>query len=196
MANEISLEHFSKPVLGISSRRYRQLADENIVPSVSKGQVDALLACKQYIDYQRTLIEGQGSLSLTDERTRLTRINADRKELELKKEQGLLISVEISMTFWGNVLSKIRSKLLSMPKKLSPLIIGMSIVQAEKKTDLFIREVLNELAEIDPAAERREPRIRSPKGRIANAKAAAKIKRKPVGGKQKDTKRGSKRRAR
>ena len=63
MANEVELEKVAKSVFGISSRRYRQLANDEIVPPVVKGMIDFVAASKAIIAYYRKLAESQGSLS-------------------------------------------------------------------------------------------------------------------------------------
>ncbi len=88
MANEVSIEKVCKQIFGITPRRYRQLATEGVVPPVVKGKIDFLEAVKALIEYYRKLAAGQGSLTLVDERARLTKIQADMKELELQKKRG------------------------------------------------------------------------------------------------------------
>jgi hypothetical protein len=95
----IDLEKVCKPspdaVFPFTSRRYRQLADDQVVPPVKRGQIDRVRACRDLIAHQQALIDGQGSLSFTDEKKRLTKINADRKELMLQKEQSKLVEAEL-----------------------------------------------------------------------------------------------------
>ena len=79
MANEVELEKVSKSVFGITSRRYRQMANDEIVPAVVKGKIDFIAASKALIAYYRKLAEGQGSLSLTDVRTRKENARAERE---------------------------------------------------------------------------------------------------------------------
>lgn len=191
MANEVNLEKIAKPIFDITSRRYRQLAKEHIVPPVVNGMIDFPIACRDYIAYQRKQLEGQGSLSLTDERTRLTRINADRKELELQKERGELVSAAEMTNLLGTIARKIRQKLLAFSKKLPPLVIGLkSIAATEHKVDNFVREVLNELAgmDLDKKGSSRKS-SRSGKRRARNVSTTTKTKSKRVGRKKQDSKR-------
>ena len=53
--NQVELEKISKPVFGITSRRYRQMANDEIVPAVVKGKIDFVAASKALIEYYRTL---------------------------------------------------------------------------------------------------------------------------------------------
>src|SRR3990167_9662752 len=106
MANEQPLEAVSK-ILGITPRRMRDLAKDDILPPILANKIDFPTACMKYIAYIKRLAEGGGSLSLTDERTRLTKINADRKDLQLRKENGELLHVDTIMKLQGGVLQAI-----------------------------------------------------------------------------------------
>lgn len=149
MANEQPLEAVSK-ILGITTRRIRDLAKDGILPPIAGNKIDFPMACMKYIAYIKKLGEGGGSLSLTDERTRLTKINADRKDLQLQKEKGELLHVDTVMALQGGVLKNIRQRLLSLPVKLATLSYGSaSIAETESVIRKGIYEVLDEIREID-----------------------------------------------
>jgi hypothetical protein len=102
------------------------------------------LAC-----YYQKLAEGNGSLSLTDERTRLTRINADKKELELEKARGELIRTDVAQKLWAAVMANINLKIEIIPQKLPPLAFGLSIPEIKALTERMIYEVRMEIANPD-----------------------------------------------
>ena len=186
MANEVNLEIASREIFGITSRQYRKHAHEDGAPIVIGGKVNLIQACKWLINYYRAMAKGQGSLSLTDERTRLTKINADRKELRLKEEKGELINTMEAMGAWGIVCQTIRSKVLSMPSKLAPLILGVKTIPEIKEiTEKFIREVLTEIANPDLI---KIAKMASDKGNIKYIKSPATSKGKRVGRPRKNTK--------
>lgn len=150
MANEQNLETICKQIFGITSRQYRNLANDGKVPPVVSGKIDFPLATKQLLEYYRKLAAGQGSLSLTDERIRLTKINADRKDLQLQKEKGELLHVDTVMKLQGGVMQNIRSRILSLPAKLATLSFGSStIAENESIIRKGIYEVLDEIKEIN-----------------------------------------------
>lgn len=183
MANEQNLETVCKSIFGISSRQYRNLANDGKVPPVVSGKIDFPLATKQLLEYYRKLAAGQGSLSLTDERIRLTKINADRKDLQLNKERGDLLHVDTAMKLWGAVCQNIRGKMLAIPKKLAPLIFGArTIPEIEATTRKAIHECLEEVSEPD------FKRMAGDSTNTKNAKAAQKPASKPVGGRRKGVK--------
>jgi len=133
-------------IIGIKERRYYQLAQENEVPVPEKGKVNTVDAIQSYIAYLKKVAQGQGSLSLADERARLTKIQADMKELQLKKEQGELIEAEVALKLFTEVIQKMSSKLSAIPLKVAPLIIGCkTITEAKEILENLIEEVKAEL---------------------------------------------------
>ncbi len=168
----VKLDDICKNLFGITPRRYRQLASEGILPPVVKGEIDVAKATRALLDYYRKLLQGQGSLTLTDERARLTKIQADRKELQLQKERGELIHVETAMKMWGSVIQQIRQKLLAIPTKASPILHGAKTIAETKETlEKFIFEVLEEITETEPGYSNNK---RSNKKHIKHSKATIK----------------------
>jgi len=155
MAAEIELEKFvsywESKGLKMKSRRYRTLAEEGKVPKLAKGGkvTDPMAAMTALACYYQKLAEGNGSLSLTDERTRLTRINADKKELELKKARGELLDTAFAQKMWGGVLENIVKKIDIIPSKLPPLSYGLSIPEIKAVTERMIFEIKNEMSNPD-----------------------------------------------
>jgi phage terminase Nu1 subunit (DNA packaging protein) len=146
MANDVKLESVSEPIFGMSPRRYRQLATEGLFPPVQNGSIDFVKSAKAVIAYYKQMAAGQGSITLTDQRARLTKINADRKQLMLERERGELVSTERAMLAWGIVTQNIDNKLSAIPRKSAPLLYGLSIQEIEAKQVQIINEVRNEVA--------------------------------------------------
>ena len=189
----VELTKVSEPVFGITWRRYRQLASDDVVPPVIKGKIDFVEASRRLIEYYRGRAEAGGSLSLTDERTRLTRINADRKALELEKLRGETIDTEKAQKVWASVMMNIVNKMEIIPAKLPPLVFGLTIPEIKAVVERMMYEVRNEIANPDLknlSASERGIRIVKPR------KTKTDPKRKRVGRSKQDAKPGSKRRTR
>ena len=99
-----------------------------------------------------------GSLSMdadVDESTllfqkiRLTRINADRKELELQRASGLLIETAFAQRVWAEVLRRFISKIEIIPAKLPPMVIGLELPEIKAVTERLIYECREELSSPD-----------------------------------------------
>lgn len=194
MANMVNIDElarlWNKGGLSLTSRRYRQLAKEGHVPDPVKGMVDAPLALIKLAAYYHQQSSMSGDLSLTDERTRLTRINADKKELELQKAKGELIKTEIAVKLWGGIIVNIKKKLDQIVAKLPPLAYGLTIPEIKSVTERIIFEVSSEIANPDLGE---LARMDGRKKGVAPVKATGDSKRKPVGRQKPDVKPGGKR---
>lgn len=188
MANEVRLEDVCGKVFGLTPRRYRQLAKQGSVPPVKDGKIVFILAVKSLIGYYRNLAQGQGTLSLTDARTREANADARLKELELKKALGEVVEAATAMKLWGRIVSNIRAKLLSLPSKISPMLLGLlSIAEIKEKLDQEVYETLTELS---------SPNLKNAgstddKESAADVRTAAKTHHKPVGRRKKGLKSGN-----
>ncbi len=68
---------------------------------------------------------GKEAGSLTEEQARKTKIDADRAELKLRKEQGLLIPADLVQQAQEQINSNIRGRLLMLPSKMAARIHGI-----------------------------------------------------------------------
>lgn len=184
----LNLEEVSEKWFGITSRQYRKHAKKGEVPPVVNGEINFLLAFKNLLNYYRKLSEEGGSPELTKQRIRIAKATADKKELQLEREQGIIIDTEIAMKLWGAVLQTIKSRIESIPVKLAPLA-RAATTDAESKEIIedFIKEVLTELA--NPNLKEIAGMV-SDKPDIKHIKTKAQTNRKSVGGQRKSTKPG------
>jgi hypothetical protein len=136
MANEIELERVAKPVFGITSRRYRQMATDEIVPAVVKGKIDFVAASKSLIAYYRKLSEGQGSLNLTDVRTRKEAARAEREEILVKKLKEELVPKNASIGWLVALGSAAKQAFQGLPKRLASTVL---LCDDEKEIEVIIR---------------------------------------------------------
>lgn len=132
-------------VLGITARRYREMAKQGIVPAVVKGKVAATEAIKAVIKYYRNRSKsGWNRAAYEDARAVATRHKAALLELELRERKGRLVDAEKvkSAAFaQGRI---VRDNLLNIPDRIA------SILAAETDHDRT-REILT--AEIRQALE-------------------------------------------
>jgi len=120
----------------------------------SKGSKGALLYETVEALPQLYLQPGDCDLfDLTTERARLAHHQANRAELEAKVFAGSLIEIEAVANVVGEEYSNVRSRLLAIPSRAAPQVIGLSIAAAKALLDDMIFEALDELSADAPPAQ-------------------------------------------
>ena len=66
-----------------------------------------------------------GTGDITEEKTRLTRAQANKAELDVEVIEGKLIPTDLVMETWINYISNCRAKLLGLPNKVAHLVIAV-----------------------------------------------------------------------
>jgi hypothetical protein len=140
--NEVELEKVARSVFGISSRRYRQMANEQKVPPVIKGKIDFDAASKSLIEYYKKLAEAGGDISLQEERRLKVIVERKLKELELMVQTKELISREEMINDELGMAGIFKATVLSFHRSLPPILVGMD---AREMDVLIKKEVLNML---------------------------------------------------
>ena len=137
--------------LDLTTKRMHELFNQNILIKTGKfGGQDKDDCRVRYIRYLRVLARGKNTNSgdLNEERTRLTKAQADRAELELQEKEADLISSDTIKTVWSDYVSNVRSKLLALPSKLGHLTqAAETYAEAEAIIKEAVYECLEELSE-------------------------------------------------
>ena len=88
-----------------------------------------------------------GELDYTQERAKLTRLQAERVTLDLEQQRGKLLPLEMVILAWQGQIANARAKLLALPPKVAAQVLGMeSYVEIEQAIRDIIYEALDELA--------------------------------------------------
>lgn len=128
-------------ILGISARAF---AEWGIEPVNKKG-TQVFYDLKKVIAYWKDK-DKKKEKPLTEERTRLTRIQADKAEYELELFKNKLHDAKVIKSVWSDQILRFRARLLAMPAKLS---LNLCNKTEPNKIELIIRkevlEVLDEL---------------------------------------------------
>lgn len=105
-------------------------------------------AFKWHRDYQARENEaGQAVGALAEEQARKTKIDADRAQLKLLREQGELVLIRDVRAKQEQVNGIIKMRLLSIPGKMAPIIFGMeSKAKIKARLEAEVYEVLEELS--------------------------------------------------
>ena len=120
---------------------------------IEEGGVEpcAIGKTKSKIKYYRmadvvNAMMGDQNLDLTQERAKLTKKQAEKTELQIGEIKGQLIDIESVKESWAKQITACRAKLLSIPTKVTPLVI-VAKDQNEVKAILKaqVHEALSEL---------------------------------------------------
>ena len=83
------------------------------------------------------------------EQTRLTKAKADLAELELAEQRGEVHRAAAVMRVWADNVMNAKTRMLSIPTKIAPELVGKEIQEIQSKLKAEISEALKELAEYD-----------------------------------------------
>ena len=102
-----------------------------------------------------------GELNYTQERAKLTKLQAEKVSLELDQQRGSLIPMELAIATWQGHIGNARAKLLALPPKVAGQVITMdSYREIEQLVTSLIHEALDEL-ESDEFSEEQKSHIAS-----------------------------------
>jgi phage terminase Nu1 subunit (DNA packaging protein) len=135
----------------ISRTSVYTLIEKHIIPVRKDGKIDLSIALKKWEEYRehQVGISDKKSSEYNFHRTRREKLNADILELDLAEKKGKLVRIEDVLTAEKNIASIVRTKLLSIPSKVAPLVAPEKSVKKIKSTlDEVIREVLHELVRL------------------------------------------------
>lgn len=138
-------------ILGLSTRRIQQLANENALIKAKRGKFDLPASIAAYIDYLIDKEKPDEELSKYEEEAKWTRARRQKTELELQIMKGELHRSEDVKRVMNAMLGAFRARLLSFPSKIAPQILGKTEIPAIKdilKDGVF--EAMNELSDYDP----------------------------------------------
>lgn len=108
------------------------------------------------------------------ERARLTKEQADKAAMQNAVTRGVLVDVEQVAQHWGVLLTNCKTKLLAIPTKAAPMVVGSkSLPEVRECLERFVREALHDLISASPTPDR---------GGTAGTDTAAEPDSQPVGG--------------
>ena len=91
--------------------------------------------------------EDGGGSELDHERTRLTRAQADKTELEVAELRAELVRAPVIGLHWQAMVAAMRAKLLSLPSKVAPQVAGPdSLSRTQELIQAVVHEALAEIA--------------------------------------------------
>lgn len=147
-------------IIGVTDRRVRQLAQEGVVPKHESGSYELVPTIKAYVNYIKVGIdaeEGSDKANLDKEKYLHEKAKREKAELILGEMKGELHDAAIVEEVMSDMLSNFRSKLLSIPSKTAPILLGINdIPEIQEILEEKIFEALQELSDYDPVKFRSE----------------------------------------
>lgn len=140
-------------LFGFSRQRINQLAKEGVLEKKAPGRFFLMLNIKKYIEFLRNGTvseeEGEATALYWEEKALHERAKREKAEIELELFKGnLLKATDVEQTMADMILTA-KSRLLSIPSKVSPKILGQKNITAVAEIIRGeIYEALNELKEM------------------------------------------------
>jgi phage terminase Nu1 subunit (DNA packaging protein) len=129
--------------LDLNERVFYRMVEEGILPKAGSGEYILGDVTEAY--WKARL----GTEGLEAEQTRLTKAKADLAELELAEQRGEVHRASAVMRVWADNVTNAKTRLLSVPAKLAPELVGKELQEIQAKLKTEISEALNELADYD-----------------------------------------------
>ncbi|NJK40591.1 MAG: hypothetical protein HC934_03010 [Acaryochloridaceae cyanobacterium SU_2_1] len=137
-------------ITGIPERTIRDWRKKGIIPGGATIAA-AVMAIVAHFKVQAERRSEEGDDELYQEKVRLTRAQADEKELKVAEQEGRLLDAELVRREMGSLVAAFRAKTLSLPVKIAPQLNGLSPAEAEALIKDFLYEALSELARYQPS---------------------------------------------
>ena len=129
MKNEkfVSVNELSD-IFNVSPRWVQQLAQDGIIPKLKSGKYDLYKCSQAYIKFlEKKLAENDSeSPDAKREKRRLTKLQADSREIELLAKKAEVISIEQVQYVMGEMLAICTMGLESIPENIAGQLAGMA----------------------------------------------------------------------
>ena len=143
-------------MLGLSDRRIRVLANDGIVFKTKPARYDLKKSVSGYINFikdtKKEEKQGIDKIKLAREAEGLMHDKLKKRKTELQVlqiEREMLFTKDV-ITMWADFAAMVKAKLLNIPTKLAPQLVGVEDANTIKKAiGAEVAEALNEIADFD-----------------------------------------------
>ena len=129
--------------LNMSKSAFYRLIESGVIPKSEDGKY---ILGEVVESYWRNQFDSEG---LKVAQTRLVTAQAELKESELAEQRGELHRASAIAKVWTDSVVNTRTKLLAIPTKIAPELIGQDLQTVQQKLKTAIYEALRELADYD-----------------------------------------------
>lgn len=130
-------------ITGLPERTLRDWRKKEILPA----ELELDTAIRSIIIHLKQKQSDPNADELYAERVRLTKAQADHKELQVAELEGRLIEVGAAKKAWISLVTAFRAKILTVPTKLAPQLTNLSVAEAEYLIRDQLYEALAELSQ-------------------------------------------------
>lgn len=125
MAEQLSVSEIAQ-ILMIGVRRIQQLAKEGVIPKTKNGRYELVPAVQGYIRYlqERSTSTDRAPADYREEKTRLTKVQAEIAEIELAQKRGELASISDFEKATEAVMRTIRTNMMNIPQRAVTRLLG------------------------------------------------------------------------
>lgn len=137
-------------LLDVTPRRVQQLANEGVIPKPkSRGQYEIIPCVVGFIRHLRGMLNGDAG-DLNTEKTRLTRAQAEKTEIETAKLKGELVALAETERAWCALVGAFRAKMITLPPRAATAVMNKTEKEAEAILTKMVYESLAELSNWKP----------------------------------------------
>ncbi len=136
-------------ILGLTTRQITNLVDEGMPREVNGNRVifDLPTAVQWYVRFK----EGKSQLGDQEKKNLTTRrleLEVKLAEHELAKADGSIVTLDYMEQQLGAVLQRIRAKVLNLPGKYAPALVGLrSIAESQTRLESISTEIITALSD-------------------------------------------------
>jgi len=135
-------------ILGVSKKTIASWATSGIVVRKAHGEYDFRESVKSFAKHMRDRGSGDATAvtAVATERGALLRVQRQRAELELAREEGQLLKLADVEAHWCSILRTLRSACLAIPTRVASRVSGLNR-EVVHEIDQEIRLALTEMAQ-------------------------------------------------
>ena len=145
-------------IMDCSPRMLTNMKKEGLLVQPVLGVYDLIPSLRNYLKKLKNKASAStadGVLNFQEEKARLTKMQADKAEMEVKEIAGELVRVEDLLNAWHEILMDCKGKILSITSKLATVVIDVDDpAEAQELIEFHLREALEELSDYAAVRER------------------------------------------
>ncbi len=136
-------------ILDLSARRVQQLAEEGIFVREKRGKYRAIESMQNYIRFlQSNNSDSESEVDYYEEKALHERAKRQKAEIEVALLKGQMHTAEAVAAVMNDMIASCRAKLLSLPAKMAPSLVGKEdVAQVKEMISKEIKDTLKELSE-------------------------------------------------